>query len=165
MQILPIGQAIAELLEPWDPAPGPVDDNGGRHVVAQSGVVVDLNMTRPELFEANHLYVWPTVHRHTLLGAGNPPEELCSWSFECLFVVDREDEEAQVAMRRDVADALDTKAHAYAAAVAAHRTRTRDGSTAPWGHIETAVDHGASRTFGVRGVAVAVSGNRVAIYS
>lgn len=164
MQINPIGQEIARLLEPWDDVPGPVDVDGRRSVVAESGTTVDLNMARPEEFEPNRLYVWPTAHRHALEGAGNPPEERCIWSFACLFVVDREDEEPQVSFRRDVADQLDARAHLYAAAVAGHRTKLRDGTTAPWGMIESAVDHGAARTFGVRGVVVQVSGYRIAIY-
>lgn len=165
MRLVEVNDALAFLLEPWDLVPGPVDVRGSRTVTAQSGVVVDLNMARPELFEPGHLYVWPTEHRHTLEGAGNPPEEACRFTFTALFVMDREDEEAQVAFRRDVSVALDDKAHDYAAAVAGHRTKLEDGSPAPWDHIATTIDHGATRTFGVRGIAAMIGGYRIAQYA
>jgi hypothetical protein len=165
MRIMEIGDAIAELLEPWDTGTAPATLDGRRFAIANSGVVVDLNMTRPELFEAERLYLWPTSHQHTLAGAGSPPEEICRWAWTALYVADRQDEEAQVSMRRDVSDAMDEKAHDYAAAIASHRSRLADGSPAPWGHIETSIDHGANRTFGVRGIAATITGYRIAQYA
>lgn len=166
MRIVEIGDAIAELLEPWDAGDGPETTFDGRTTaIADSGTIVDLNMSRPDLFEAGHLYVWPTSHRHVLEGAGNPAEERCLSEWTALYVIDREDEEAQVSIRRDVSVALDEKAHAYAAAIATHRVKLANGSTAPWDHIQTEIDHGANRTFGVRGIAARISAYRIASYA
>lgn len=166
MRINDVGEAIAKLVEPWPDVPGPVTSaEGVRDVTAVSGVVVDLNMARPNEWEANRLYVWPLLHQHPLAGAGNPPEEREDFTFQLVYVADRASEEARIQARRSVSDALDEKGHSYAAAIAANRSRYAAGTPAPWGHLATAIDHNTTVTFGVRGIGVLVAGNRFVQYT
>lgn len=157
-----LGEAIALLLEPSTTAPATVD--GVRTVTADSGAIVDLNMARPFEWKPGMLYAWPTRHDHALAGAGNPPEEQENFAFQFVYCADRLGEEPQLQARRDVSDALDAKAAAYAAAVAANRSKYADGTPAPWDLLTSSINHDTTHTFGVRGVAAVVSGYRIVRY-
>ena len=160
MNLNELAEELAEVVEPWTTPPA-VDDSGSRTATADSGTTVDLNMRRPVEHDADHLYVWPTVHTHTPEGAGNPPEEREDFVIQLLYTAEREGEEAQLHARRDVSDALVARAELYAQRVRDNRSKFANGSAAPWQHIFVAsVQHDTTVTFGVRGIGLLVTGYR-----
>lgn len=148
--------ALMLLLEPG----GSIDPTNSLRTTT-SGVIAVHTAARPPQPEMtpNHLYCYPVADRHVTIGAGDPPDEREEFTVEALLVVDREDEEPKLTARRDVSSTLDTKAHAYLAAVNANRPR--NGAVAPWEYLTSAsVDWDRLRSFAVRGVPLRVSGWR-----
>lgn len=153
--MLDLIDAVAALFEPWTAPTVPVERDGVRTVAADSGVVVDLNGSRPFEFEANHLYLWPMADVHELVESGNPPVEQERFELQVLFVADSADEEAKQIRRRAVTAALEDKAHGYLALVRQNRSKHPD-----WQHMTGRLDHDTIRNFNVRGAAVRLAGYR-----
>lgn len=162
MTLNELGEALLALVEPWPAVPGPATAvDGSRTVVADSGVAVDLNLARPYDPDPDTLYGWFTTETHALAGVGNPPEERENFTFQMLFSVDRIGEEGRATHRRDVSDAIDSRAHAYAAALAANRsTYAVSGAPTPWDHVQTGPITRDITTFDVRGFALVATGYR-----
>ena len=162
MTLNELGEQLLKLIEPWPGVPGPATDQDGRRTVtATSGIVVDLNLARPYEPAAGTLYGWFTTEQHLLAGVGNPPEERELFTFQVLYSVDRLGEEGRATHRRDVSDAIDARAHAYAAALAANRsTYAADGSPTPWSHVQTTSILRDTATFDVRGFSLVANGYR-----
>lgn len=162
MTLNELGEELLALVEPWPAVPGPgVDQDGRRTVAAASGVTVDLNLARPYEPAGDTVYGWFVTEAHQLAGVGNPPEERETFTFQVLFSVDRLGEEGRATHRRDVSDAIDARAHAYAAALAANRsTYAVDGAPTPWSHVQTASILRDTATFDVRGFSLVATGYR-----
>lgn len=151
--------AIAELLEPWQPDQPRLRD-GSYEVRAVSGVVVDLNAAEPTSWQKNHLYLFVEADTHALAGAGNPPEEQERFSIAAIFSADSRDEEAKQRRTRAVSESLLAKQHTYAAAIAANRSKYASGGATPWKHLESSLDNDLLREFNVRGFALRINGYR-----
>lgn len=157
--MLDLIDAIAELLEPWQPDE-PRLRNGSLEVAAQSGTVVDLNAAEPVIWQPNHLYLWDEGDQHALAGVGNPPEEREVFEVTAIYVADSQDEEAKQRRTRAVSEALDLKRHEYAAAIAANRSKYVSGGATPWSHLESSLDADFVRDINVRGFALRITGYR-----
>jgi len=157
--VIEVVDAVAELLEPWTPSE-PMERDGSRTVVAQSGVTVDLNSTEPTVWRPNTLYLWVESDTHNLAGVGNPPEEREDFTITAIYVLDAGDEEAKQRRTRSVSEGLDQKAHEYAAAIAANRSKYAAGGPAPWQHLQSVLDNDLLRAFNVRGIGLRIEGYR-----
>lgn len=152
--------AIAGILEPGTASPS-TDSDGSQTRVATSGVVVDLNASEPMVYRTNHLYLWTELDQYNPEGAGSPQISVREdFQLIAVFAGDAGEEEAQQQRTRAVSDALDAKATAYLAAIAANRSRFADLSASPWQHLQAVVDHDLARLFNVRSVAVRITGYR-----
>ena len=162
MTLNELGEALLALVEPWPEDPGPLTTvDGRRSTRALSGVTVDLNVARPYDPDPDTLYGWFVNEAHQLAGVGNPPEERENFTFQILYSVDRLGEEGRATHRRDVSDALDAKAHVYAAALAANRsTYQSSGEPTPWQHVQTTSILRDTTTFDVRGFSLIATGYR-----
>ena len=162
MTLNQLGETLLALVEPWGPDPGPQTEvDGRRHVVADSGISIDLNLARPYDPDPDTLYGWFVNEQHQLAGVGNPPEEREVFTFQILYSVDRLGEEGRATHRRDVSDAIDARAHAYAAALADNRSTYREsGEPTPWQHVQTTSILRDTTTFDVRGFSLVATGYR-----
>lgn len=146
---------LLELLEPG----GAMDAVTGIRT-ATSGTSVDHTGAQPfELeFAPDRLYAWPGRDSHETFEAGDPPSIRERFEVIAYYVADSGDEQAASRRLRSVSTALDTKAHAYMAIVAANQAPTGPG--APWGNLGGEINPDVVRGFDVRGVALRLTGWR-----
>ena len=153
--MLDVLDAVLTLLEPG----GAVDGTTGLRP-ATSGVSVDHNGARPWQVELapGTLYGWPGADRHRVFELGDPPSEREEFQLELLYVAES-GEQAKSRMQRAISSAIDTKAHEYAAVVAANKAPKSDAGL-PWSELNLEINPDTVRGFNVRGVGLRLTGWR-----
>jgi hypothetical protein len=161
MAILETLDAILTMLEP-----GGAIDPGTDLRTSTSGVVVDHSGEEPFRtdFAPNVLYGRPVADEHQRQGVGGATTtpEVERFTLELSYVVDSQAEYDAKRRKRSVSDALDGKAHDYAALIRRNRSRYDDGTPAPWHDLNlSGLDWSRLRSLNVRGVTLRLTGYRV----
>lgn len=154
--MLDLVDALRNLLEPTPGTTG---------VTLHDNAAAPLNAELDISNGSKHLWVYAVEDTHELSGVGTPPEEREVFEIHAMFVIDDTGEREAGARLRAISIELDTKTHAYAAIVAANRSR-RVGSVTVWDHIASSVSSLEDyRGLDARGFVLRIIGYRLRKYT
>jgi len=154
--MLDVVDALRNLLEPTPAVSG---------VTLHNNAAAPLNAELDISNGSKHLWVYMVEDTHELSGVGTPPEEREVFEVHAMFVIDDTGERESGARSRTISVELDTKTHAYAAIIAANRSR-RITNVTVWDHVASSVSSLEDyRGLDARGFVLRITGYRLRKYT